>query len=293
MKAFGREKSVYLFGLGIVFLILVWFLTPPSDFPKGTIVSVAEGSGLYTLAENLREQHVIRSPFWFRATAIILGGERRMKAGEYYLSKPQTAFIIAWRVLNGDYNVETAKITIPEGFTVGKISKLFGEKFPFFDHVLFVNTAQEGYLFPDTYFIPVSASASSTLKLLRDNFDKKISNLLPEIERSGKSLNTIVTMASLLEAEGKTEADRLTIAAILWKRLKLGMPLQVDSEMGTYEFAGLPEEPINNPGLVSITSALRATTTPYLYFLTGKDGKMHYAKTFDEHKANISKYLPN
>ncbi len=293
MQQIGRQKSIYLFGLGIAFLILVWFLTPPSGFPKGSIISVPEGSGLYALAEDLREQHVIRSPFWFRATAILLGGERRMKAGQYYMPHPQTAFTIAWRVLNGDYDVETAKITIPEGFTVEKISKLFDERFPFFDNALFEKTAPEGYLFPDTYFIPVTATASSTIKLLQDNFTRKIFDVMPEIDKSGKSQATIITMASLLEAEGKTEIDRLAIAAILWKRLKLGMALQVDSEMGTYEFQGLPKEPINNPGLISITSALRATTTPYLYFLTGKDGKMHYAKTFDEHKANIAKYLPN
>lgn len=216
-----------------------------------------------------------------------------MQAGQYYMSDPQTAFTVAWRILHGDYNVETAKITIPEGFTIEKISKLFDERFPLFDNALFIKTAPEGYLFPDTYFVPVSASASSTIKLLQDNFEVKINGIMPELKKSGKSLETIITMASLLEAEGKTEVDRLAIAAILWKRLKLGMPLQVDSEMGTYEFQGLPKDPINNPGLVSITSALRATTTPYLYFLTGKDGKMHYAKTFDEHKANIAKYLPN
>ena len=78
---------------------------------------------------------------------------------------------------------------------------------------------------------------------------------------------------------------------ILWKRLKLGMPLQIDSEMGTYEFIGLPENPINNPGIVSIEAAIHPTSTPYLYFLTGKDRKMHYAKTFNEHKENIIKYL--
>ena len=292
MSELGSEKSVSFFILGLAFLFLTWFLTPPKAFPTGAVITVSEGSGLYTLAEDLREEDVIRSPFWFRAISIILGGERRMRAGQYFLPRPQTAFTIAWRVRRGDYDVETAKITIPEGFTVAKISKLFEERFSFFDRTLFERTAPEGYLFPDTYFVPITATASSTIKLLHDNFVRKISDLMPEVEKSGKTLETIITMASLLEAEGKTEIDRLTISAILWKRLKLGMALQVDSEMGTYEFQGLPETPINNPGLVSITSALRATSTSYLYFLTGKDGKMHYAKTFEEHKLNISKYLP-
>ena len=98
-------------------------------------------------------------------------------------------------------------------------------------------------------------------------------------------------MASILEAEVRSKIDREIVSGILWKRLLIGMPLQVDSKPSTYESVGLPKEPINNPGLVSIMAALHPTSTPYLYFLTDKDGKAHYAKTFDEHKINKAKYL--
>ena len=114
---------------------------------------------------------------------------------------------------------------------------------------------------------------------------------MPDIESSGRTLKEIIIMASLLEAETKTKEDREIVSDILWKRLKLRMPLQVDSDMGTYEFVGLPENPINNPGLVSIDAALHPTSTPYLYFLTGDDGTMHYSRTFDEHVAKKLKYI--
>ena len=281
-----------LFFIGIALFIIFFFpTTPPFSFPSGSIVTIPEGVGLYTLAERLREDRVIRSPFWFRAVAIILGGERDMKAGQYLMSGPQNVFFIAWRVFHGNYGIETVKLTIPEGFTVGKISKLFDERFVFFDHADFVEHAPEGYLFPDTYFIPVTATASSTIKLLGDNFTHKITLSMPDIESSGRTLKEIITMASLLEAETKTKEDREIVSDILWKRLKLKMPLQVDSEMGTYEFIGLPENPINNPGLVSIDAALHPTSTPYLYFLTGDDGTMHYSRTFDEHVAKKLKYI--
>src|SRR3989344_5647198 len=292
MDKIPRDKRTYLFIIIAVFYVTCLVPTaPPFSFPSGSVVTVPEGVGLYTLAENLKQDKVIRSPFWFRIAAITLGGERLMRAGQYFMSQPQNTFVIAWRVLHGNYNVETIKLTIPEGFTVADIAKLFDERFDFFDHQNFIANAPEGYLFPDTYFMPVTATASSTIKLLRDNFDRKTSSLLPEIERSGKTLKEIIIMASLLEAEAKTKGDREMASDILWKRLKIGMPLQVDSEMGTYKFTGLPAEPINNPGLVSIGAAIHPTSTPYLYFLTGKDGNMHYAKTFDEHKRNIAKYL--
>lgn len=274
-----------------MFIACLWRIIPPFSFPSGSIITVSEGVGLYTLAEELREDRVIRSPFWFRVASIMLGGERDMKAGQYFMPHPQNTFIIAWRVFHGNYDIETIKITIPEGFTVSEISALFDDRFEFFDHKNFEAEAPEGYLFPDTYFIPITATASSTIKLFHDNFDRQILPSMPDIKSSGKTLKEIIVMASLLEAEAKTKEDREMVSDILWKRLKLGMPLQVDSEMWTYEFAGLPKNPINNPGLVSIEAAIHPASTPYLYFLTGDDGKTYYSRTFDEHVAKKLKYI--
>ena len=271
------------YSIAILFVVVFWRISPPVSFPAGSIITVSDGSGLYQLANDLKQDQVIRSPFWFRVAAIILGGERDMKAGEYSMSRPQNTFLVAWRILHGRHDIETVKLTIPEGFTKEKISNLFDQRFQFFDHENFMKLAPEGYLFPDTYFIPVTATVSSTIKLLTDNFERKTKDL--------KINEEVVIMASLLEGEAKLEEERKLASGILWKRLKLGMPLQVDVEMRTYEFPGLPEVPINNPGLVSIKAALHPTVSPYLYFLTDKEGKMHYAKTFDEHKINITKYL--
>jgi UPF0755 protein len=98
-------------------------------------------------------------------------------------------------------------------------------------------------------------------------------------------------MASILEGEAKTEGDMKIIAGILLTRLTKGMPLQVDVAKETYTAKGLPKVPLNNPGLVAIMAVLHPTFTDNLYYLTGNDGAMHYAKTFEEHKKNIKKYL--
>lgn len=305
-------------GVLILFLLVIYLATvaPPRDFPTGEIITVEEGSGLLEVAGKLKEDNAIRSTFWFRIAAIVLKGERTMRAGDYYLPEPQNALTIAWRVVRGDHALERVRITIPEGFNVKKISALFTEdKFIFFDNKEFEMLAPEGYLFPDTYFIQINATATSTIRLLRDNFIRKIFPVMPEIEKSGRTLEEVITMASIIENEANTQEDREIISGILWKRIQMGMPLQVDaafayvngkttaelttedlaisSPYNTYVNRGLPPTPISNPGLESIYAAVHPTTTPYLYFLTGDDGKMYYSKTHDEHVEKKQKYLRN
>ena len=120
-------------------------------------------------------------------------------------------------------------------------------------------------------------------------------------------------MASIIEREAITPEARRIVSGILWKRIKMGMPLQVDatfayvngkntyeltaedlhidSKYNTYEYKGLPPGPICNPGLDSIIATIEPTATPYLYYLSEKNGTMHYAKTFEEHKMNKVKYM--
>jgi UPF0755 protein len=120
-------------------------------------------------------------------------------------------------------------------------------------------------------------------------------------------------MASLIEEETATPEDRRIVSGILWKRLSSGMRLQVDatfaytigkgslelttedlksdSPYNTYRIYGLPPTPIVNPGLDAITAALHPTSSPYVYYLSDKNGVMHYSKTFEEHKLAKAKYL--
>jgi UPF0755 protein len=101
----------------------------------------------------------------------------------------------------------------------------------------------------------------------------------------------VISLASILEGEAKTEEDMRIVAGILLARLKYGMPLQVDAAPETYKTKGIPPIPINNPGMMSLLAVFNPTNSQYLFYLTGKDGAMHYAKTYDEHKRNIRKYL--
>jgi len=314
-KPIFKNKFFYI-GIGFFFLLVIYVFTalPPRSYPTGIIISVPQGTGLHELGQILKRANVIKSQFWFRMAALAQGGERILQAGEYYLHKPQNVFILAWRIVHGDYRLATTKVTIPEGYTVKKISELFTEeRFPFFDNEYFIRAAPEGFLFPDTYLFQENATATSTIKILRDSFIRKIFPLMGDVESSGKTLEEIIIMASILEGEAKTYEDMQIVSDILWKRIRENIPLQVDatfsyingkttreltvddlkikSPYNTYLYPGLPPTPISNPGLDSINAATHPTTTPYMYFLTGDDGKMYYSKNFEEHKRYKIKHI--
>lgn len=188
------------------------------------------------------------------------------------------------------------KITIPEGFSAQDIDKKFsdinltkqGELLK-----IIQEKKLEGYLFPDTYFFHNNDSAEAILQKMQDNFEKKInSQIREEISRQQKTLPEIIIMASLLEKEILDIKERKIASGILWKRLKVGMALQVDAAPATYKERGLPFQPISNPGLDSILAALYPIESGYWYYLSKPTGETVFSKTLEEHNLARAKYLP-
>ncbi|MDQ5949439.1 MAG: Endolytic murein transglycosylase [Patescibacteria group bacterium] len=293
--------------------LYVSFSVVPARFPIGSTVTITPGESLQTITSNLQSQGVIRSGFIFRSLVIMFGGEKRVIAGDYLLKKPEGAFSLAYRFARGKFGIDFIKVTIPEGWSSIQIADYLGKNIKGFDANTFATLAKkdEGYLFPDTYFFSPTVTPQVVVDTMKNNFNQQIKNM-PEIAQSGKSLRDILTMASILEGEALPK-DRPVVAGILWSRLSLGIPLQVDSTFtyingkntytltkkdlaidspyNTYKYKGLPPGPINNPGKDAILAAINPVPTAYLYFLTDKQGNIYYAKTFEEHKRNKAKYL--
>jgi len=179
-----------------------------------------------------------------------------------------------------NYQLIPVKITIPEGYNLQDIADKL-KPFKNFDRENFFKIAPEGYLFPDTYFLTGAEDETEIIDIMQNNFEKKIGNISKE--------NLI--MASILEKEVRTFEDKKIVAGILWKRIKAGMPLQVDCAPNTYSCGGLPTAPICNPGLESVNAAANPIDSPYWYYISDKKGITHFAKTFSEHQKNIAKYL--
>ena len=222
---------------------------------------------------------------------------------------------VAERILNGDFDIKPIKITFPEGYSVKQIGNRIKEKIEVFDNEELnqIASTSEGHLFPDTYFFLPDVTPKEVFEIMTDTFDEKISKIKNDIVASGKSLEEILKMASLLEEEVQTFEDKKIVSGILWKRISIGMALQVDATLAyergktsaelsiddlrknspynSYTNRGLPPTPISNPGIESIEAALKPSESKYFYFLTDKESKVHYARTFEEHKQNKEKYL--
>ncbi|MEX2052519.1 MAG: endolytic transglycosylase MltG [Candidatus Paceibacterota bacterium] len=276
-------------------LILLYFflLSAPRNFPEGSIVSIEFGSGLRQVSLELKNQGVIRSRTSFEAFVILFGGEKRVIASSYFFSKTLPVYEVARRFSEGDHRLLAFKVTIPEGQNLGEMSEALSLKLPYFNKEKFLTLTrgEEGYLFPDTYFFFPTDTEDKVIKTMQANYEKKVAPLRSEMLSVKKSEEDIINMAALLEKEAKGDGDRAIISGILWKRLSIGMPLQADAAPETYERKGLPDGPLGNPGLKSIIAAIHPETSPYLYYIHGKDGNTYYARNFEEHKRNIARYL--
>ncbi len=122
------------------------------------------------------------------------------------------------------------------------------------------------------------------------NLDKRLT-IINQIGTTTVTIRNIVTMASYLEGEANNEKDMRIVAGVLWTRLKLNFPLQIDAATSTYKNKGLTKNPINNPGAVALKAAINPINTGNIYYITGNDGKMYYAKDYKTHLENINNYL--
>ena len=277
---------------GFIFLFILYFLLSPSA-NKDVGIHITEGSSISSVADKLENERSVRSSFTLKIFVELLKSRTGIISGDYLIKKNSPVWVVAWQIARGYHNIAPVKIILREGLTNDQMTAIFADKLSAFRRDLFLTETEDkqGYLFPDTYFMYPGDTTAEIINKLSGNFNYKIKNILPAVEKSGKGLNKIITMASILEGEAGGKDDIGMISGILWKRIEKGIPLQVDVVKSTYEDKGLPPNPINNPGIQSINAALNPIDSPYLYYLHDKSGGVHYAKTFDEHKSNIKKYL--
>ena len=300
----------------LIVILLIMLSVAPVNFPSHKIVTIKENTGLTQTAATLSDDGIIRSAFMYKAFVVLLGGSKRVMAGDYLFSQPQSSLRIAWRTIHGESELPKNKVTIPEGVNTYQIAAIIRKQIPDFDAATFIAKAKpyEGYLFPDTYFWAENVTPDAVISEMRNVFTARLQGASDDLNAARRPIDQVVTMASLLEEEGSDENSMKLIAGILWKRIDAGMPLQLDttiyyalhkpynqpltvtdlattSPYNTYKHKGLPPGPISNPGLQAILAAAYPESSPYWFFLADTKGVLHYASTLDGHVANERKYL--
>ena len=171
----------------------------------------------------------------------------------------------------------------------------------------------EGYLFPDTYDFFLDEAPESVISRFLSNTDVKITDEMRQrATELGYTMDEIIIIASIIQAEGAFPDDASTIAGIIYNRLDDGIKLQMDStyfyveediasyvgeenkadykeDYDTYTCYSLPQGPVCNPGMFAINAALYPEETDYYYFCHDNAGNTYYATNYSDHLANCRK----
>lgn len=299
-----------VFGLGSILYSV--YLRQASAATAAVVFEIESGEGVNQISAHLNEAGIVKNKFLFETFVWLLGREGDFKVGVYQIA-PGVNLSTLVKTLTGVGTGLEATITIPEGYTAWQIGKLAQAQLGISpEDWQSASAGQEGFLFPDTYRFSVGSSAMEVVARLRQNFDRRFAQHATEIGEV-KNLDQLVILASIIEREVQTDEDRALVSDIFHRRLEIGMALQadstvnyvtggnspsisfddraIDSPYNTYKYAGLPPGPISNPGIASIIAANNPQSNDYWYFLTTAEGKVIYAKTYEEQVANKATYL--
>jgi UPF0755 protein len=290
----------------------------------GRLFTVERGEGAQSIANRLEKDGLIRSAFAFRILGRIKGTSSGLKAGTYRIEPDMgTAAILD---LLGSGKQALVRVTIPEGYTLNQSARLLersgiskAEEFlaacrdPELIKGLGLEASSlEGYLFPDTYYLPLSMGGPESARMMVKNFRQKIAGIAEASAFSPPELQERVILASIIEREYKLDSEAPLISSVFLNRLRIRMALQscatvvyviterlgkphpeviydrdlkIADPFNTYLKPGLPPGPISNPGLTALTAAFRPEKSSFLYFrlVDAEKGKHHFSQTLEEH----------
>jgi UPF0755 protein len=309
---------------------------PVSGDPSPVPFTVEIGENAVTIANKLSQQQLINDPDLFRLFLRYNRLDASLEAGDYELRRNMSMREIAEALQKASF--EEVVVTIPEGWRAEEVAEkltaegiMDGSEFLAtvrqgvgVNHPLLADrppgASYEGYLFPDTYRLPLNATPEDLISRMLDNMASKLpEDAVARAATQGFSFFEILTVASIVEREAVVPAERSTIASVYLNRLNQGMYLQADptvqyamgyqtdtgqwwktpvtleeysqvnSPYNTYLNGGLPPGPIANPGAASMLSTLQPSQTAYLFFMgCGGEGAHVFAEDFDSHQANVA-----
>lgn len=320
--------------------ILLILLIPILLLAEQVLVTIPRGASVGKISNILKEQKLIKNTFLFKVTVKLMKKENNFSYGHFYVETESSMKEIIQQLQNPQ-NLATVKITIPEGKNIFQIDKILKESgiINKNEFIKFVSNKKkfqdiinsnpylkkdaelknlEGFLFPDTYKLPIDITVKKIVQTMFNNFNKKVlpiyeqakkANKLPK--RLGKTLSfyKLISLASIVELEAVNPKERPIIASVFLNRMnrrmilgscptvKYAMILQgkpwpkkllykdteIESDYNTYKNSGLPPSPIASLGLASIKAVLNPAKTNYLYFVSKLDGTHHFSKTEQEH----------
>lgn len=332
MKKIIAAIIFFIVILGGIFYFRYQVYYSRGDFRDNKIFEITKGEGNAQISARLKGEGLISGQSYFYYYLRSHGLLNKILPGKYELNGNLTIPEIALKITQEENILPGyVKITFPEGWENKKMAERLTANG--FDGAGFLEIVQnpspdlivkfeflkgvknlEGYLFPDTYFFAKEINAEKIVLKISDNFDGKVTpELRDAIRGQGKSIADIVTMASIIEREVRSDEDRKIVSGIFWNRIKAGQALQscatlafilgenkkqysiadtqIKSPYNTYQNPGLPPGPISNPGLSAIQATIYPQDSEFNYFLSDPEtGTTIFSKSLEEHNANKVKY---
>ncbi len=318
-----------------VFVLAIWVLfalfQPLKGEGEGTVaVAVPRGATVGEIGDLLAEREVVGNSFFFGLRARLSGRASEFQSGRFEFGRDMS-YAAAIDTLAAKPNAGIVRLTIPEGQSRYEIAQLAtnsgleGEYMQASQSTARFNPRRygaprdagslEGFLFPATYELPVGATADSLVNQQITAFRNNFAGVRTSYARA-KNLTTydVLTIASLIDREVQKPAERKLVAAVIYNRLKQGIPLGIDattrfetrnwtepltnaqlrsdSPFNTRTRRGLPPTPIGNPGLAAIKAAARPARVPYLYYVANpcEPGTHTFSSTYAEFERDVQRY---
>jgi UPF0755 protein len=291
---------------------------------------IERGESFKDIGARLSQESLIKSIAVFKMYALLTGRAQNIQPGTYEFSSAMTLPQIMAEITSTKRN--DVLVTIPEGSTLKDIESLLVESgvlerenaleeyefeglrvaYPFLAHA----DSLEGFLFPETYYFEKNSAPEEVVRKMLNVFEKRAWPLLAD----RKDWYEALILASYLEREVPEFENRQLVAGILWKRISLSMPLQVDATLSyakcdgkirgcaeirvlrsdtamaspynTYKRTGWTPTPIANPGEAAIRAARTPKVSPYLYYLSSPETQeTFFSRNLQEHNEKRKKYL--
>jgi len=300
-------------------------LEPVSQSQKLILVTVETGASAEDIARQLKDSGLIKEAWAFEWYVRNQGYLSELKAGTYAFTPSDGVESIVRTLTVGD--VATDLVTIVPGHRIDQVeATLINNGFSpstviralkaenYRGHPALVDlptgASLEGYLFPESFQKTGETNASM---IIIQSLDQMADQLSPTIRRGivkqGLNIHEGVTLASMIEQEVTEPDDKRLVVGVFYNRLARGMRLEsdatapygavldgqepslnYDSAYNTYLYKGLPPGPISNVSLTSLEAVSNPAQTDFLYFVSGDDGTIHFAKTLEEHRSNVEQY---
>lgn len=336
-------KKLILYSIAFIIfdIFLLWFCTFRVLYAKHHWEGNQEkkffirpGKNLDDIIDELKENDIIKNKFIFKVYVKISGKENQIISKRYlFVSGICNSELL--NILTDRNMIQMEKFTVIEGLEIKQIAKIAENKLQLSPEKFIKETENdslinmlglkgkiknlEGFLFPETYHLPLNVDEKDLVNILFNEFRKRVLNndeIKEQLNSSNKKLLDVIILASIIQGETNLKEEMGTISGVYNNRLKIGMKLEadptiqyilpdghkaklkyndlkIDSPYNTYKNLGLPPGPINNPGIYAIKASLNPEKNNYLFFVATGNGGHKFSATYQQHLIAVEEYKKN